>query len=139
MGDLTRLVHKFHSATWNLLANKAGAQLLHDNMRQIGAPPQFTEADHALAKAVQKSLGKPEVGMPTDLAPLAPQAAGYTGGLATDTADISRQAPTAVLLSAAYPPGIPNHNWGVTATAATPSATRPCSPPPGTWRRARST
>jgi len=114
----TRLVHKFHSATWNLLANKAGAELLNDNMRQIGAP-KFTDADHALAKAVQKSLGKPEAGMPTELTPLAPPAAAYTGGLATDTADISWQAPTAVLLSAAYPPGIPNHNWGATATAAT--------------------
>jgi amidohydrolase len=114
----TRLVHKFHSGTWNLLANKAGAELLNDNMRQIGAP-KFTDADHTLAKAVQKSLGKPEVGMPTDLTPLTPPAAAYTGGLATDTADISWQAPTAVLLSAAYPPGIPNHNWGVTATAAT--------------------
>ncbi|MFC8712217.1 MULTISPECIES: amidohydrolase [unclassified Streptomyces] len=114
----TRLVHKFHSATWNLLANKAGAELLYDNMQQIGAP-QFTDADHTLAKAVQKSLGRPEVGMPTELVPLAPPAAAYTGGLATDTADISWQAPTAVLLSAAYPPGLPNHNWGVTATAAT--------------------
>lgn len=114
----TRLVSKFHSATWNLLANKAGAELLNDNMRQIGAPA-FTDQDHALAKAVQKSLGRPEVGMPTALTPLAPPAAAYTGGLATDTADISWQAPTAVLLSAAYPPGLPNHNWGVTATAAT--------------------
>ncbi|MFF4243538.1 amidohydrolase [Streptomyces sp. NPDC001822] len=114
----TRLVHKFHSATWNLLANKAGAELLNDNMREIGAP-RFTDADHALAKALQRSLGRPEVGMPTELTPLAPPAAGYTGGLATDTADVSWQAPTAVLLSAAYPPGIPNHNWGVTATAAT--------------------
>ncbi|WP_121708990.1 peptidase dimerization domain-containing protein [Streptomyces sp. E5N91] len=114
----TRLVHKFHSATWNLLANKAGAELLNDNMRQIGAP-RFTDADHTLAKAVQKSLGVPEVGMPTGLVPLAPPAAAYTGGLATDTADISWQAPTAVLLSAAYPPGIPNHNWGATATAGT--------------------
>ncbi|MFI8006980.1 amidohydrolase [Streptomyces sp. NPDC086010] len=114
----TRLVHKFHSATWNLLANKAGAELLNDNMRQIGAP-RFTDADHALAKALQKSLGRPEAGMPTELTPLTPPAAGYTGGLATDTADISWQAPTAVLLSAAYPPGIPNHNWGVTATAST--------------------
>ncbi|MFE2050889.1 amidohydrolase [Streptomyces sp. NPDC059459] len=114
----TRLVHKFHSATWNLLANKAGAELLNDNMRQIGAP-RFTDADHAMAKALQKSLGRPEVGMPTELTPLTPPAAAYTGGLATDTADVSWQAPTAVLLSAAYPPGIPNHNWGVTATAAT--------------------
>ncbi|WP_257039775.1 peptidase dimerization domain-containing protein [Streptomyces sp. OV198] len=114
----TRLVHKFHSATWNLLANKAGAELLNDNMQQIGAP-RFTDADHTLARAVQRSLGRPEVGMPTELTPLTPPAAAYTGGLATDTADISWQAPTAVLLAAAYPPGIPNHNWGVTATAAT--------------------
>ncbi|MFG2887320.1 amidohydrolase [Streptomyces sp. NPDC048297] len=114
----TRLVHRFHAGTWNLLANKAGAELLNDNMRQIGAP-KFTDDDHALAKAIQKSLGRPEVGMPTDLTPLTPPAAAYTGGLSTDTADISWQAPTAVLLSAAYPPGIPNHNWGVTATAAT--------------------
>lgn len=114
----TRLVHKFHSATWNLLANKAGAELLYDNMRRIGAP-QFTEEDHALAKAIQKSLGKPETGMPTTITPLAPPAANYTGGLATDAADVSWQAPTATLLAAAYPPGLPNHNWGVTATAAT--------------------
>ncbi|GAA2195972.1 hypothetical protein [Streptomyces bangladeshensis] len=57
--------------------------------------------------------------MPTSLTPLAPPAAAYTGGLATDTADVSWQAPTAVLLSAAYPPNIPNHSWGATATAAT--------------------
>ncbi|WP_449341290.1 hypothetical protein [Streptomyces canarius] len=111
-------MHKFHSATWNLLANKAGAELVYDNMRRIGAP-QFTEDDHALAKAIQKSLGKPETGMPTTITPLAPPAANYTGGLATDAADVSWQAPTATLLAAAYPPGLPNHNWGVTATAAT--------------------
>ncbi|MEV7283185.1 amidohydrolase [Streptomyces sp. NPDC093252] len=114
----TRLVHKFHSGTWNLLASKSGAELLNDNMRQIGAP-RFTEVDHTLAKAVQKSLGRPETGMPTDLTPLAPPAATYTGGLSTDTADVSWQAPTAVLLAAAYPPGLPNHNWAVTSTAGT--------------------
>ncbi|MFJ6659852.1 peptidase dimerization domain-containing protein [Streptomyces sp. NPDC091377] len=114
----TRLVHKLHAGTWNLLASKSGAELLNDNMRQIGAP-SFTEADHTLAKAVQKALGRPETGMPTDLTPLAPPAATYTGGLSTDTADVSWQAPTAVLLAAAYPPGLPNHNWAVTSTAAT--------------------
>jgi aminobenzoyl-glutamate utilization protein B len=50
-------VHKFHSATWNLPANKAGAELLNDTMQQIGAP-RFTDADHTLAKAVQRSLGR---------------------------------------------------------------------------------
>jgi aminobenzoyl-glutamate utilization protein B len=39
--------------------------------------------------------------------------------VATDTADISWQAPTAVLLAAGYPSGIANHNWGVPTTAAT--------------------
>lgn len=114
----TRLVHRFHSGTWNLLASKSGSELLNDNMRQIG-PPVFTEADQALAKGIQRSLGRPETGMPTTLVPLAPPAAAYTGGLSTDTADISWKAPTAVLLAAAYPPGMPNHNWGFTATAAT--------------------
>ncbi len=114
----TRLVHKFHSATWNLLASKSGSELLYDNMREIG-PPQFTEQDHALARSIQKSLGRPETGMPTGLEPLTPPAASYTGGLATDTADVSWQVPTAVLLAACFPPNMPNHNWGVTSAAAT--------------------
>ncbi|MFI6079012.1 amidohydrolase [Actinoplanes sp. NPDC051343] len=114
----TRLVHKFHAGTWNLLASKAGSELLNDNMLQIGAP-RFTDADQALARAIQKSLGKPQTGMPTELVPLTPPAASYTGGLSTDSADVSWQAPTAVLLAAAFPPGLPNHNWGLTATAAT--------------------
>ncbi|MEV6182792.1 hypothetical protein [Streptomyces sp. NPDC052015] len=83
--------------------------MVNDDMRQIG-PSRFTGADHVLAKAVQRSLGKPESGTPTDPTPLAPLAAAYTGELVTDTADISWQAHTAVLLSTAYPPGIPNHN-----------------------------
>jgi aminobenzoyl-glutamate utilization protein B len=114
----TRLVHKFHSGTWNLLASKAGSELLNDNMQLIGAPV-FSAADQTLARNLQKALGKSETGMPTALTPLAPPAAAYTGGLSTDTADISWKAPTAVLLAAAFPPGLPNHSWSSTATAAT--------------------
>ncbi|MEV6712815.1 peptidase dimerization domain-containing protein [Lentzea sp. NPDC051208] len=114
----TRLVHRFHAGTWNLLANRRGAELLYDNMLTIG-PPAFTAEDQALAKALQKSLGRPETGLPTTIAPLTPPAAGYTGGLSTDTADVSWQAPTAVLLATTFPPNLPNHNWSVTATAAT--------------------
>ncbi|XVU21511.1 amidohydrolase [Actinoplanes sp. CA-054009] len=112
----TKLAHRFHSGTWNLLPSKAGSELLYDNMKLIGAP-RFSDADQALARGLQKSLGKPEVGMPVDLAPLTPPAASYTGGLSTDTADISWQTPTAVLVAATYPPGLPNHNWAATSTA----------------------
>jgi aminobenzoyl-glutamate utilization protein B len=113
----TRLAHKFHSATWNSLGNKAGAELINDNMRELG-PPVFTEADQALAKTVQRSLGKPEAGLSTTLVPLTPPLA-FGGGISTDTADVSWHVPTVTALAATFPVGLPNHNWAVTATAAT--------------------
>lgn len=114
----TRLAHKFHSATWNSLGNKAGAELMNDNMQQIG-PPVFTDADQALAKAIQTTLGKPAVGMATTIVPLSPPAPAFGGGISTDTADVSWHVPTATALAATFPAGVPNHNWGVTAAAAT--------------------
>ncbi|QUQ63463.1 amidohydrolase [Kutzneria sp. CA-103260] len=113
----TRLIHKFHSATWNSLGNKFGAELMNDNMTRIG-PPVFTEADQTLAKAVQHALGKPEVGLPTGLVPLTPPNPNFGGGISTDTADVSWHVPTASALVATFPAGVPNHNWGVTSTAA---------------------
>ncbi|MFF2524806.1 amidohydrolase [Streptomyces liangshanensis] len=113
----TALVHKFHSGTWNALGNKAGAELMNDNMRKIG-PPAFTDADHALARRLQKSLGKPEAGMPTTIIPLTPPPPGYGGGPSTDTADVSWHTPALSALVATIPIGLPNHNWAVTATAA---------------------
>jgi aminobenzoyl-glutamate utilization protein B len=114
----TRLAHKFHSATWNSLGNKAGAELMNDNMQRIG-PPVFTDGDQTLAKAVQTSLGKPAVGMASTIVPLSPPAPAFAGGISTDTADVSWHVPTATALAATFPAGVPNHNWGVTAAAAT--------------------
>jgi amidohydrolase len=114
----TTLVHKFNSGTWNLLGNKAGAELMNDNMRAIG-PPVFTDADQTLAKALQHSLGKPEVGMPKDLIPLTPPPPTFGGGISIDTADVSWQAPTLVALVSTFPAGLPNHSWAVTSAAAT--------------------
>ncbi|MCM4084265.1 peptidase dimerization domain-containing protein [Paractinoplanes hotanensis] len=112
----TRLLHKFHTATWNSLGNRAGAELAHDNMRQIG-PPQFTDADQALARQLQGALGKPQVGLPTTVAPLSPPASAFLGGPSTDSADVSWRTPTVFVLTAAFPPGVPHHNWAVTASA----------------------
>ncbi|GHJ35756.1 amidohydrolase [Streptomyces sp. TS71-3] len=114
----TTLVHRFNSGTWNLLPNKAGAELMNDNMRAIG-PPAFTDADQALARSLQRSLGKPETGMPTSLVPLAPPPPAFAGGISIDTADVSWQAPTLVALAATIPAGLPNHSWAVTSAAAT--------------------
>ncbi|MEV7816893.1 hypothetical protein AB0P05_40410 [Streptomyces flaveolus] len=65
----TRLGHEFHSETWNLLADKAGAGLLKDNTRQIGAP-EFTDADHALARALlsaARCLAAGAIGLVSDV------------------------------------------------------------------------
>ncbi|MFF4594532.1 hypothetical protein ACQPXB_39040 [Amycolatopsis sp. CA-161197] len=114
----TKLIHKFHSGTWNSLGNKVAAEVLNDNMTKIG-PPRFTAADHDLAKALQRSLGKPEIGMPTELVPLTAPDPVFLGGPSVDTADVSWRTPKVTALIATFPPGLPNHNWGVTATAAT--------------------
>jgi amidohydrolase len=112
----TKLVHKFHSATWNTLGNKAGAELLNENMQQLGAPV-FSAADQDLAKALQRSVGKPEAGLPTGLIPLTPPAAAFGGGISTDTADVSWRTPVVTALVTTFPTGLPNHNWTVTSTA----------------------
>ncbi|MGW3621414.1 amidohydrolase [Micromonospora arida] len=112
----TRLLHKFHTATWNSLGNRAGAELANDNMQHIG-PPQFTEADQNLARQLQGALGKPQIGLPTTVVPLSPPPAAFLGGPSTDSADVSWRTPTVFILTAAFPPGVPHHNWAVTAGA----------------------
>ncbi|MGW3790537.1 amidohydrolase [Micromonospora arida] len=112
----TRLLHKFHTATWNSLGNRAGAELANDNMQHIG-PPQFTEADQNLARQLQGALGKPQIGLPTAVVPLSPPPAAFLGGPSTDSADVSWRTPTVFILTAAFPPGVPHHNWAVTAGA----------------------
>ncbi|MFD4669676.1 amidohydrolase [Lentzea sp. NPDC058450] len=114
----TRLVHKFHSGVWNALGNKAAAEVVHDNMVKIG-PPVFTAADHDLAKALQRALGRPEVGMSTTIVPLTAPAPVFLGGPSTDAADVSWQAPKVTALVATFPVGVPHHNWAVSAVAST--------------------
>ncbi|WP_211229451.1 amidohydrolase [Nakamurella lactea] len=114
----TTLQYRMNSAIWNTLGNKAGAELMYDNMQQIG-PTEFTAADQTLAKAVQASLGKPQVGMNSTIFPLTPPNPTFLGGASSDTADVSWQTPKISCVTPTWPPGTPNHNWAATATAAT--------------------
>ncbi|TDC39672.1 amidohydrolase [Micromonospora sp. 15K316] len=113
----TKLSFRFNAGTWNSLGNRAGAELLYDNMQKIGAPA-FTDADQQFAKSLQKALGKPEVGLPSTVVPLTPPAPTYLGGPSTDSADVSWHTPTITALITTFPAGVPNHNWAVTAGAA---------------------
>ena len=113
----TRLFHRFNSAVWNLVGNKAAAELVFDNMQAIG-PPKFTPDNVAFAKLLQRALGRPEVGLPDSIVPLAPPPPTNVGGPSSDAADVSWITPRVGFYAACWPPGVPNHNWAATACTA---------------------
>ena len=130
----SRLTYRSNVAVWNLLPNKMAAELVFANMQDIG-PPKFTAEDVAFAKSLQRALGRPEVGLPDRIVPLAPPA--------PPTSAVRRPTPPT---SAGSPQG-----WGSMQRAGplacqittgplphaprTISGTRACSPPPATSRR----
>jgi aminobenzoyl-glutamate utilization protein B len=100
------------TGVYNKLVNRVVARVLHKNLELVGAP-QFTPQEQALARGIQRSLGKAEEGMATQIRPLEePQ--GYSGGASTDVADVSWIVPTATLGTACWPLGAPAHSWAVT-------------------------
>ncbi|MBC9715373.1 amidohydrolase [Streptomyces sp. TRM66268-LWL] len=113
----TKVQHKITSACWNQLPNKAFAELLHDNMQQIG-PPAFGADAHKLAKELQESLGLPAKGMHAEIAPLTPPNPVFMGGGSTDVADISWNVPTVSMGAALAPVGTKMHTWSTAACAA---------------------
>jgi metal-dependent amidase/aminoacylase/carboxypeptidase family protein len=110
----TRLTYRSNTAVWNLLGNKAAAELVFDNMMAIG-PPRFTGEDNAFARSLQRALGRPEVGLPDTIVPLAPPRTTNLGGPSSDAADVSWITPRVGFFAACWPPGVPNHNWAATA------------------------
>jgi len=113
----TGLFSRFNAAVWNLVGNKAAAELVFDNMQAIG-PPRFTPEDVAFAKSLQRALGRPEVGLPDSIVPLAPPRPTNVGGPSSDAADVSWITPRVGFYAACWPPGVPNHNWAATACTA---------------------
>ncbi|HZU06034.1 MAG TPA: amidohydrolase [Chloroflexota bacterium] len=106
------------AGTWNTLGNQVGTELRYENMLLIG-PPDHSEEDHALARAIQATLGVPQVGLTSrEIVPLRPPGV-FLGGPSTDMGDVSWHVPTIRGLSATRPALCPNHHWNVTATACT--------------------
>jgi aminobenzoyl-glutamate utilization protein B len=114
------------------------ADAMNANIRQVGMP-QWSEADQTLAKALQKELGQPGRGLPTNVpqgrGPRAPQpavspdeatgggrGAEPTGGASDDIGDVSWVVPTVTLRYPSNIPGGPGHNWADGIAMATPIA-----------------
>ncbi len=94
--------------------NKALAELIYSNIKLVGMP-QWTEEEHQFAKALQKELGKPEKGMPTEVGKIEQPPATYTGGPSSDHGDVTLVAPTATVRFPGGAPGAIGHHWSTVA------------------------
>src|SRR4029079_15352748 len=98
---------------------------MHPNM-QAGGLPKWTDADQALARALQHERKVPEIGLATQLEPLRGRseipAEERRGGGWDDIGDISWTVPTVTLNYPANMQAGPGHNWANAVSMATPIA-----------------
>jgi len=116
------------TVTWRLVGsawppnyNKVVAEAQQKNIERVGMPA-WSDADQALAKALQKEIGAPVEGLKTKVDPLkAPSPLTEKGG-SDDIADISWNVPTVYLRYPANIPNTPGHSWADGVAMATPIA-----------------
>lgn len=90
--------------------NQALAELLYENIKQVGMP-QWTDEEHAFAKSLQRAMGSEEKGMPTELGELGKPKSVFTGGASSDHGDVTLIAPTATVRFPGVVPGTRGHHW----------------------------
>jgi aminobenzoyl-glutamate utilization protein B len=112
-------------SAWPGHFNKTVAETMHANIEKVGLP-QWSEADIALAKAVQREMKVPETGLATKINPLRGREVipeeEKRGGGSDDIGDVSWNVPTVTIN---YPSNIqagPGHNWANAISMATPIA-----------------
>jgi aminobenzoyl-glutamate utilization protein B len=77
--------------------------------------PKWTEEEQAYAKALQKELGKPEVGFPTEVKEIEKPAVTFVGGGSSDVGEVTLIAPTATIKFPGQVTGVINHHWSTTS------------------------
>ena len=112
-------------SAWPGHFNKTIAETMYANIEKVGLP-EWTEAEQTLAKALQKELKVPEVGLATKLQPLRGREVipdeEKRGGGSDDIGDISWNVPTVTLNYPSNMQAGPGHNWANAISMATPIA-----------------
>ena len=119
----TTVSRKVLGSAWPRHFNKVIAETMYENIKQVGLP-EWSEADQALAKAVQQEVNSPRdtnglalkldsIGMPV-IRPI-------SGG-SDDIGDISWKLPTVTLRFPSNIPGLQGHHWSNAIAMATPIA-----------------
>jgi aminobenzoyl-glutamate utilization protein B len=98
---------------YEMLANIAGAKLIHANLTWLG-PIQYTNEEQEFAKAIQRATGVAEKGLNGAIKPLNEPKPDPDGG-STDVGDVSWIVPTLHLSVTTAPEGAPWHAWPVVA------------------------
>jgi aminobenzoyl-glutamate utilization protein B len=96
---------------YDLLPNTVLAERMTEHLKRH-FPIEWSDEEHAYAKAIQKEMGKPEDGMATTVLPT-PQAPDAGGS--TEVGDVSWIAPTMGAVFSSWPQNIAPHQWGCTA------------------------
>lgn len=117
----TTVDHKLVGSAWPPFYNKVIAETQQKNIEAVGTP-QWTDADQALAKALQKEIGAKVEGLSTKVKPLDPPLKEQTGGVSDDVGDISWNVPMVYLRYPANIPNLPGHSWPNAVAMATPIA-----------------
>jgi aminobenzoyl-glutamate utilization protein B len=100
------------AGSWEILTNRAGAELINENLTWLGTP-MYTPEEQAFAKTIQRATNVPDVGMDTEIHPLDGQ---IEEGGSTDVGDVSWVVPTLHFTVATAPKDAPWHAWPVVAT-----------------------
>ena len=102
--------------------NKPVAEAVWANIERVGLP-EWSEADQALARGLQRELGVAERGLTMELGEMGgPAPEPRLGGFSDDIGDITWKVPTVTMRYPANIPGGPGHHWANAVAMATPIA-----------------
>ena len=122
MAGVELLPTRVLGSAWPQHMNRAVAMAAHANIQKVGMP-QWSEADQALARALQKELGGREQGLSSGRRrSCSGPVRDNRGGGSDDIGDITWNVPTITLRYPANIPGLPGHNWSSAIAMATPIA-----------------
>jgi aminobenzoyl-glutamate utilization protein B len=100
--------------TYEILVSMEGARLLHDNLTRLG-PIQYTEAEQAFARDLQRNSGVEQKGIDGSIQPLKDPKPEPPGG-STDVGDVSWIVPTLHLSVTTTLWEVPWHSWPTVAS-----------------------
>src|SRR5436190_13141565 len=119
----TEVTWRVLGTAWPKHMSKVLSENMEENVKAVGLP-QWSDADQALARGIQRELKTKEDGLATKLADLRgpiPEEQRRGGG-SDDIGDISWNVPTVALRYPSNIAGLPGHNWANAISRATPSA-----------------